>query len=89
MYTTTFGEPRAWAMEWDGAALAAAAEPRPVSQAPAVTWRRMSVPPATSVSRNGAGVFSDPQAWALGWEGTGLSDALTWRAQPVRAAEEI
>ena len=88
MYTTTFEEPRAWAVEWDGSALLAAQQPQPAREIETVTWRRMALPAAPATSRNGEGVFADPRSWALGWEGTGLVDARN-PAQPQRAAEEI
>jgi len=81
----TFSEPRAWALNWDGAALCAAAdcesegEADREASAPSVEWAPQwrQVNSATMpTSRNGHGWNgrSRPRGWALQWDGAALTE---------------
>jgi hypothetical protein len=58
---------------------------QPGVAAPAMAWQKLDASQAAVyASRNGNGhaSFLEPQAWALGWEGSALSDAGTQGESP-------
>jgi hypothetical protein len=94
-----FAEPRAWALQWEGSALAATearmpeggnGHGQPGITAHAMVWQKLDASQAAVYRpRNGNGrdAFPESQAWALAWEASALSDAGTQPETPSPIAK--
>lgn len=90
-----FEEPRAWALQWEGAALSSeAGEPLPSTgpqRAWTPRWRHVDLPRAGGlVSSNGhhPGGWREPRAWSLAWDATVALNGTAVQAA-ARASEEV
>jgi hypothetical protein len=94
-----FAEPRAWALQWEGSALAVieAGKPeggnghgQPGITAQAMVWQKLDASQAAGYgprNGNGRGAFPESRAWALAWEASALSDAGLQPETPGPIAE--
>jgi hypothetical protein len=83
----TFGEPRAWALQWEGSALLSEPQEPQAWPRPQLAWnprwqRVALVEGSMSASRNGhhAGAWREPSSWSLAWDVTVAVDGTATAA---------
>jgi hypothetical protein len=76
---STFAEPRAWALQWEGSALRIDAPPPGTGHgwqgAATFGWKRLTLPEiAAEIGLNGYGKLeaASPRGWAVEWDGVAL-----------------